>query len=257
MRSLLRSPRRRRRLGWILGLGGPVAALVVASVLIGNTGNPKASGPSGPVGDAEVALAEAAPPVEVTPAVRRVIDALVQRFVETAVLREDPAAAWELAAPSMREGVQRLEWNAGDLPVQPYDADVLASTEWRLSYVDGRTIGIDVVLHPKRGSGARPQVYAADLLALGRDEPTRLLVSSWAPLATLAAGEAPKQPGPSAAGESASDRGRFADAKLDSAWLLVPAALLSLLLLGPLVLIARGVLRARRAQRLYREHAGR
>ena len=111
-------------------------------------------------------------------------------------------------------------------------------------------IGIDVLLQPKDGSGERALVYSAELtLTKGR-----WLVDQWFPRATLGAAAAPAKaagkPKPGAARPQLYDHG-----KLDAGWLAVPLGVLSLLLLVPIVLLVRGRVRHRRADRAYRAHS--
>ena len=192
--------------------------------------------------------------IRVTPAVRRQVDRTVQAFVRTAVIRRDLPAAWPLASHVMRQSVSRSDWNSGDIPVQPYPAKALAGADWLLRYRFERTLGIDVMVQPKHGSGAPVAVYAVELSAPGSGPARRFLVDSWVPQTTLGVAAGPAEP-------QATPRGRpeaepqlaFDEGRLGPEWFLVPAAILIVLLgtLGGLAI--RSVVRARRAERHYRE----
>lgn len=248
--SRLSSPRFRRRLAWTAALAAVVAGLV-AAVLALPGGRPQPETrlrPGGPT----VAVAQR--PLHVTRAMRRQIDVLVQRFVATAVTRQDPAAAWSLATAAMRGGVTRAQWDRGELPVFPYRAAALRAASWTLSRAFDDTVELEVLLQPNEGSGERRLIYYAALVR--RDG--RFLVDAFYPLSTV--GEAS-----AAAGSAASTSARETEAaparrpgegRLNGAWLLVPVGVLSLLLLAPLVLAARAIIRSRRAARRYREHHG-
>src|SRR6185312_7438006 len=43
-----------------------------------------------------------------------------QKFIQTAVQRNDVGAAWALVTPHMRGGLTRAQWNTGNIPVVPY-----------------------------------------------------------------------------------------------------------------------------------------
>ena len=182
----------------------------------------------------------------------------MQRFVHTAVIRKDLDAAWSLASPAMRQGVTHAQWVSGDLPVQPFPARALARAEWRLRYVEERTLGIDVLVHPKPESPQPLMVYAAELTAPGSGSARRFLVDSWVPQTTLGGGVAPPPPPAKGNGQpEAAVESPFTKGRLGAEWFLVPGAFL-LLLAGTLVALGvRGVLQRRRAERQWREQSRR
>jgi hypothetical protein len=252
MPGLLSSPRRRRRLGWTLAVVLPLAAIVVVSIVYSTSGTDDTPVATDTTGPAEPVVAT----IKVTPAVRRRVDETVQTFVHTAVIRRNLAAAWPLASPVMRQGVTRREWVGGNLPVQPFPAAALQSADWRLRYRNERTLGIDVMIQPKEGSGAPVAVYAAELTAPGSGTPRRFLVDSWYPQATL--GAASGSEGDDSKTETQAEADLAYDSgKLGTEWLLVPAAIV-LLLVGTLGGFGvRSIMRARRAERRYRDEFGR
>jgi hypothetical protein len=96
----------------------------------------------------------------------------------------------------------------------------------------------------KPGSSQPSIVYAADLVL----ERGRFLVDSWAPRASFAnSSPAPKK----GEKETAGAEPPSANGQLDPRWLLVPAGFLALVILVPLGLVARNVIRNRRAYRRY------
>ena len=250
MRAILSSPRRRRRLGWTVGLVLVAVAAVVVGVRYTNTADQLADTPivSDTTGSAPAPAA-----IRVTPAVRREVDRTVQLFVRTAVIRRDLERAWPLASPVMREGVTHEDWRRGDIPVQPFPAEALAGAGWRLRFRDGRTLVLDVMVQPKPGSGAPVAVYAVDLSAPGTGPPRRFLVDAWVPQATLGAAAGPAEPGAGTGPESEAAANVFDEGRLGAEWLLVPAAIVLLLLVTLGGFGVRSVVRARRAERAYRE----
>src|SRR6185436_4340628 len=50
---------------------------------------------------------------------------VARAFVVDAVLRIDPAAAWKLVTPSLRGGTAPADWRQGNIPVVPFDRNVL------------------------------------------------------------------------------------------------------------------------------------
>jgi hypothetical protein len=249
MRSILSSPRRRRRLGWTLGVVLAAAAAVAVGVRWSNTAEvvdtPVETGP------AETAAA-AAPAIRITPAVRREVGETVQTFVHTAVIRRDLDRAWPLASPAMRQGLTRRQWERGDIPVQPFPAAALAGADWRLRYRFERTLGIDVMVQPKAGSGAPVAVYAVEVSAPGSGAPRRFLVDSWVPQATLGAASGAAPPARTPAAEAQGGVDVYDEGRLGAEWFLVPGGIL-LVLVGTLGAFGiRSVLRSRRIEREYR-----
>jgi len=256
MSSLLASPRRRRRLAWTGSLVAVVAGAAWLTVELDQRAQGDKPSSAQPVPEQVAEPAPAAEkPIVVTPAVRREVGSTVAAFVRTAVVRRDLGSAWELASPLMRAGVTRGDWNRGDLPVFPYPAAKLQDSSWRLTYVDGQHLGVDVTMFPKPRSGGLRLVYTARLSPSETAGDRRWLVDWWYPNVTLGSEEAPTN----GKGKAARDEPvlTYGKARLSGRWLLVPVALFSLLLLVPAVMIARGARARRRADRLYRAAARR
>ncbi len=194
-------------------------------------------------------------PIRMTPAIRREVDAVIERFVRTAVVRRDPGSAWSIASPNLRAGSTLGDWRRGDLPAHPYPASALRAIDWRVVYREPDRLGVDVMLVPKARSSAAVSVSTAELTPIGRGADRRWLVDSWAPVATLGTG-APAAPARTETSVAAPDLA-YDEGKLSPRWLLVPASLGLVLVLTLGAFALRASLRARRAERLYRAHARR
>jgi hypothetical protein len=85
---------------------------------------------------------------------RHAVRRLLARFVSTAVARCHVADSWELAGPSLREGMNRKQWRTGNIPVVPYPAAKHGQGAWDLvNYSYRNRVGLEVMLFPRRGSG--------------------------------------------------------------------------------------------------------
>lgn len=187
-------------------------------------------------------------PIRLTTGTRRQLDATVDEFVRSAVLRRDLPRSWELASPALRLGVTRRQWLSGQLPVYPYPADP-RRTEWDVDYADEEEVALNVTLVPRKGSREAPEVFGASLAPVGRGAGRHWLVASWFPRGAISQPE-PVTPGPSAAQRELMPEEREAverasEGQIDRVWWLVPAGVLALIVLGPLAYFA--VLRLRRA----------
>lgn len=144
MRLLPASPRKRRRLAKI---GVVVFVLLVLAVLTAIFKKPADDAPSSAPARGSVYVEER--PVRLTPAMRREINATLNRFVPAAVLRKDTMAAYQLSTPGLRAGASEAEWERGQIPVFP--ADVRPPfTGWNLNYSIRNNVNFDLMLRTTR-----------------------------------------------------------------------------------------------------------
>ncbi|HEV7133535.1 MAG TPA: hypothetical protein VGN27_07400 [Gaiellaceae bacterium] len=101
-------------------------------------------------------------------------------FVTAAVGRSDLPRAWDLAAPELKQGMSRDEWNAGTIPVVPYPV-AQARTLLRpiSSFTDTGELRVTFV--PRAGAATRPAAFTLDLRKLDG----RWLVSAWVPASSI------------------------------------------------------------------------
>src|SRR5215218_2650606 len=240
----------------------PIAPLVYLGVHFSSPGNPgNATGPA--VEEPGYAQQKKAP---FTRTKQRAVRRVLRDFEMSAVMGRDVSRSWNLAAPSLKEGFTRKEWNRGNLPVVPYPAANRGLGSWsfvQYSYTD--TVGLEVFLLPKPGSGWSAMTADVELVK-GRDG--RWRVDYWMPKKfhgppAVAAGAKPKaKPAKRSAPAKAAGR-RQAPAtrnaapaaaeppKPSRAWWIVPIALLSLIVLAPLAIGTGLSYRNRRAAREY------
>jgi hypothetical protein len=236
-----------------LVLAGPLIFLGVHFSSPGSPGN--ANGPTVP---------DYKQPVKApfTRAEQRKVHNVLAAFIASAVAREHPASSWDLAAPNLKEGVTKRQWNRGDLPVVPYPALHKGLGQWdyvEYSYRD--SVGLEVFLFPKAGSGY--SALTADVeLVKGHDG--RWLVDYWMPKkfhgppAVAKAGKTVRKaagkrrhtpqkakaaPPPQAAPTTA--------ARPSQAYWAIPIAILSLIVVVPLTL---GIVKLRQNRKAAREY---
>jgi hypothetical protein len=259
--KILRSYRWRRRLlffGVPLLLAGPLIYLGVRLSTPGNPGN--ANGPT-------VANYKEPTHARFTRAEQRAVHRVLAKFIVTAVAREAPARSWELAAPSMKEGYSRKDWNRGDLPVVPYPALHRGLGQWDyVSYSYKRTVGLEVFLFPKPGSGYSALTADVELV---KGHKGQWLVDYWMPkkfhgppaLAKSSGKAKPKKITRKAAGKRSHKPSNAKAAAPPSAdyraprasnwYWVIPIAILSLIILVP---AGFGVMQLRRSRQAKREY---
>ena len=263
--SLLSSPRRRRRLVPFVVAAAVAAPLVFLGVHFSTPGDPgTATGP-----EVDVPGYAQQKPARFTKEKQRAVRQVLREFIVTAVDRRDVGRSWEITAPSMREGFTRKQWARGDLPVVPYPAANRGLGNWSyVQYLYADTIGLEVFLFPKPGSGWSAMTADVELLK-GRDGKWR--VDYWmpkkfhGPTAVAAAAKAKKRAAPVEAKPTHRGAGKrraatepplAATPKPSALWWIVPIAVLLLIVLAPVGIGAGAWYRTRRAEREYRQASG-
>lgn len=246
MRAWLSSPRRQRRLARIGLALVAVLALVGAIVLLPSRDAPREVLRPGPVPKEE-------PEVKLSPADRRAINATLAEFVPAALSRDDPDTAWRLSGPGLRAGTKRADWLAGNIPVHPYPLKQQRFDGWRKVYSHRNRVALDLIVRPKPEARVGDIAFAVDLVRSGK----RWVVDSMYPAAIWnAPDERPWVAGWADYRAGASTPKSFYQRKIDErrlsvGWLALPAGVLALAFLIPIVLGLRSVVLSRRAAARY------
>jgi len=77
-------------------------------------------------------------------------------FLQTAVLRKDPAASWDLVTPRLRAGFTQATWAKGNIPVTPFPAAAFATAKFQVSRSRAHDILLKVAI-----SSSDPTIEAA------------------------------------------------------------------------------------------------
>jgi hypothetical protein len=199
-----------------------------------------------------------------TKAEQREVHRVLAAFISSAVARENPERSWDLAAPSLKEGVTRKEWNRGDLPVVPYPALHRGLGQWDyVAYSYRRSVGLEVFLFPKPGSGYSALTADVELV---KNREGRWLVDYWMPkkfhgppALAKSSGKAKKVTRKAAGKQSgkpstakAAPQDDYRPPHESRLYWAIPVAVLSLIILAPL---GFGVAYWRRNRKAAREHA--
>jgi hypothetical protein len=244
MKKLLASYRWRRRIAWLTGLALIVAAVVAAIVLWPNTAPNGQRGPS----NVPAQIEKEPKAVRLKAPDKKGALKVVSRFIYTAVARKNIDRSWELAAPELRQGFTRKQWNSGNMPVVPFPAQ---SARWRLEYSDERGVGFSVALYPSPGSQQRAQVFLVGLHTLGAGKRRHWVVDNWQPAPSQGLQSVSGAGGGtgSVLGQTSLGVNRLGQRSESAAWLLLPLGLLSLVIFVPLVVVSVNWFRGHRAER--------
>jgi len=217
-----------------------VGAGTAIALLVPNT-RPKSIGPS----NVTVKITTSPTPVRLRHQDEVLALAVASRFLHTAVARRDVDRSWNLVSVEFRSGFTRKQWDSGDLPVVPYP---VGKTTVSLEYSDTEGVGYLLAISPTRGSHQAPASFEIGLHPMGSGRHRRWVVDSWQPVnggvATASGGGTGNASGNTTSSSQA--EGKPAEGKI---WLLVPAGLLSLIVLIPLGIVSVTWIRARRARR--------
>ena len=243
MKGLLASPRRRRRLAWLV----VVLALGITAAILGiffpNTSPTRHSAPF--TKEPVQTVAPLPKAVRFTAAERKEVDDVAGRFIATAVFRKHVDDSYDLVIPEFRQGLTRKQWRSGNIPVMPFPHEQLAVMRWKLDYSYRDRIGLRVAFLPKQTAKVGGVVYAIELKNVGTPKRHRWLVSYWTPSGgqILSARQRAAQAGPA----------QIVKPKLGAGWIFLPiGGLVMLMVLVPAVLALRGWRSRRHVERTYR-----
>ena len=170
---------------------------------------------------------------------------ILSKFVVSAVYRENVERSYDLATPVVRGGLTRKQWRTGDIPVPPFPASAVAVAKSKLVYSNPKVARYEVLLYTKPSAKLLPLLYSIELTRTGRAG--RWLVDYAMPLGGgLSTRPTVYRATPAQRFSDETGRGR-----LPLSWVLVPLGILSLIVIIPLTLGARGWLSRRRAEREY------
>ena len=181
MRAILRSPRKRKRLAYAVGIPLALAGLVLGGAAL----LPKAEeDPPEVFGKQEaynIAAHEKA--VRLTRADRKRVNRTIDVLMNDGVKRRNPGAVYHVVTPNLRSQATRAEWRRGDIPVYPYPALGKRFHGWTINYSQRNHLNVDLLVMPSRNRGTLgPVALTLDL----RKIRNRWLVDGIFPVATFA-----------------------------------------------------------------------
>lgn len=182
-----------------------------------------------------------APSTTVTPATRRSITSVLQRFARAGLAREDLPAAWDIAGPGLRGSTARSTWLAGSVPFVRYHARPFGPDAWRVVDAAPARVVLDLFLQPAPDERSGPTTFTFAVERLGQDWKVQSLYAS---VVFSGEGERPTVIAANDYAAAGTPDPRKGEARLAAWWLLAPVVGL-LLVLGALV----GVVTRARHQR--------
>jgi len=249
MRSILSSPRKRRRFAYAVLIPAALAAIVLAGIMLlpeAREDPPEAFGDRQAV---NVSANEKA--VRLAPADRKRVNETIDVLINAGVKRRNPAAVYEIASPGLRSQASRKDWERGDIPVYPYPALGKEFHGWTINFSQRNHLNVDLLVMPGRDRARiGPVALTLDL----RKIRNRWLVDGIFPVATFAPIPPQGNRGPVVSTydlvpAAAGSRPNGARSRLSYAYFFLPAAIIGG---GIALLIGFFVWRALRDRRIRR-----
>jgi hypothetical protein len=114
---------------------------------------------------------------------RRQVNRTIDVLINAGVKRNDPAAVYAVATPSLRSQATRTEWKRGDIPVYPYPALGKRFHGWTINFSLRNHLNVDLLVMPARDRARLgPVALTLDL----RKIRSRWLVDGIFPVASFA-----------------------------------------------------------------------
>lgn len=243
MKGILASYRWRRRIAWMTASTLAAAGAIALVVEWPNT-TPKPVPPS----NVRAHVDNKPPkPVRLKLHDRASSLAVVSKFVNTAVARKHIDRSWDLVAPEFRAGFTRKQWDTGEMPVVGFPVQ---QARWKLQYSDVEGVGYTIALLPTKASHQDAQVFMIGLHLLGSGHRRHWVVDNWQSAPTSGVQESlGSGGGGSVLGSVTPQLSPLSKSSESAAWLLLPFALLSLIVLIPVGIGSVNWYRGRRAER--------
>jgi hypothetical protein len=167
-------------------------------------------------------------------------------FIDTAVLRRRVDDSWEITTPRLRQGLTRKEWDTGNIPVTPFQAEAVAEIKYDLDWSGEDLVYLNIAIVPKPESNVDGQAFDIGLQRRGEPADHKWLVDYWVPTGVGVAVGGPR------ARAVAREAVKPPSSRIRVVWIFVPVGLLVVLVFGlPIAIFGRQRLRSRRAHREY------
>jgi hypothetical protein len=223
----LSSPRTRRRLIWLAAIAVVIAIIAAAEALMPSESSVVADDKDAPSAvDRGSARMTKEPPT--VPVPRAAINALLDKFVPAVIARKNLAAGWDLVTPQARGS--KAEWMRGETPFQTFPARDRTFRGWRVNYSYPGDVGFDLFLSPTDPDHHVSMAFRGEAKKFGGEWRIDVFYpqATFAPVKKKAAVWADTDLQPQGVGGSAGS------GRLSAAWLLVPAGIFGLALVGGL-----------------------
>lgn len=158
--GFLASPRAQQRLLWFS------AAVLIAGVAVflaiflsrgssQSQASPQSTVSSGP--SSTKGLSTKAPKGQVKASAQALSTA--RTFLETAVVRKNLAAAYDLVGPYLKGGITRAQWQKGNIPVTFYPAVDASTAQFFINVSQPKYLLLEVLLKAKKSAHLKPQAF--------------------------------------------------------------------------------------------------
>ena len=207
-----------------------------------------------------VAPPKNAPPAQVnhqskhvSPATRRAVDALLDRFVPAALSHRSMATAWRLSGPQLTGGTTLRQWQNGTSPIPYYPVGGKTFHSWQTIDAGPGYVVFNLLVHPRHGVKVGSWVFSGE--AVRRH--SQWVVNRFYTIAVFRpptktgrheVGPADYQAATASAGNTTPP---VSHGELGKGWILVIVGIVGLVVLFPVGFFVASMARARRARKRY------
>ena len=108
--------------------------------------------------------------------------ALARKFIQTAVMRQNLSAAYDMVNADLKGRMTRKQWTTGDIPVIYYEAENVKTAAFQVDYSYETSALLEVDLVAKPHTETRPHLlFFIGLKRAGGKKDGRWLVDYWQP----------------------------------------------------------------------------
>jgi hypothetical protein len=234
----LSSPRTRRRLTWLGAIALVVGVVVAAAVLLPSRSSVVEHDAATPPAATSAPAQEYKEPPTV-PVPRGQINALLDKFIPAVIARKNLAAGWGLVTPEARG--KQSEWRRGVTPFQSFPARDKIFRGWRVNYSYPGDVGFDVFLSPTDVRHHVSMAFRGEAKKIGGEWKIAVFYpqATFQPVGKKAFVWADTDLQPQGV------RSGAGSGRLSAAWLLVPAGLFGVAIVGGLGFAALAATRRR------------
>ena len=106
----------------------------------------------------------------------------IRTFLTTGVSRKDQSAAWNVVAPSVRQGYTHKSWSkANALPINFYPVANIDKVQYYLDYASNQEILLEVGLFAPKRYAMRPTTFQLGLVPVGDKWLVDYFMPRWTP----------------------------------------------------------------------------
>lgn len=169
---MLSSPRRRRRLAWLVAVGLVVGAIAAVAAFVPDHTVPTTPAPRNAAAARGARTSPSRHPVgrngarrqAITPADRRAINTTLDEFIPDAVGQRSMATAWRLAGPELKSASTLKQWRHKSSPIPYFPVAGRTFHGWKTIDVSRNAVEFDILVEPRPHTRYGSWVFSGEVI---------------------------------------------------------------------------------------------